>query len=78
MLTSADVAKITNNVSTEPHLAKITKQLIEQELTATIREYRPKVICNSELKGFGIRLTPESRTIHMAKLYILQKWERGL
>lgn len=78
MLTSADVAKITNNVSTEPHVAKITKQLIDQELTATIREYRPKVIWDSELKGFGIRLTPESRINPRGKaVYILQKWERG-
>ena len=60
------------------NVAKITKQLLERELATAVRDHTHKVIWDSELKGFGVRLSPESRmNPHGKASYILQKWERG-
>jgi hypothetical protein len=60
------------------NVAKITKQLLEHELANIGRHHTYKVIWDSELKGFGVRLSPESRINPQGKAsYILQKWESG-
>jgi hypothetical protein len=60
------------------NVAKITKQLLEHELANIGEHHAYKVIWDRELKGFGVRLSPESKINPRGKVsYILQKWESG-